>query len=397
MEEKKKGYKGNIAFFYKSSWYHRKKELTEDGITHYGKVGGFKTPEEAEQSYYIYQKKYEENCEKILPKINEEISLKSYIIYCFENVFSKNVEDTTAMITSYVIYSLIIPNIMYDIKVRLVTTEFINEILDRIDNLGKTTANKSREVLKMVFNAAVKDKITSSNPVSNAKEYRRGKVNIIISSKDEIKNLLKETVNSNWYFEILLALFCGLRKGEIRGLKFTDFDFENKIMRITRQLSASYKLEPKTYKILKKNNIEKEPKTQNGIRSLKVPTIIIDEVLKRKEIYENFKNNYGDSFVDNDYISFQINGLPRSESSFNLFLSRTCKKISLPKISVHGLRHMYATILIEQGVSLARISALLGHGSIHTTFDLYVDAMEEKSKILALMNNAFSVTGEASV
>lgn len=53
-------------------------------------------------------------------------------------------------------------------------------------------------------------------------------------------------------------------------------------MRITRQLSSSYKLESKTYKILNKSNIEKEPKTQNGIRSLKVPKIIIDEVLKKK-------------------------------------------------------------------------------------------------------------------
>ena len=168
-------------------------------------------------------------------------------------------------------------------------------------------------------------------------------------------------------------------------------------MRITRQLSSSYKLESKTYKILNKSNIEKEPKTQNGIRSLKVPEIIIDEVLKRKDLYENLKKNYGNDFIDNGYISFQMNGLQRAESSFNLFLSRTCKKISLPKISVHGLRHMYATILIEQGVSLARISALLGHGSIHTTFDLYVGIMEEKSKILALMNNAFSINGETDV
>lgn len=93
------------------------------------------------------------------------------------------------MITSYVVYSLIIPNITYDIKVRLVTTEFINEILDRIDSLCKTTTNKSREVLKMVFKAAVKDKITNYNPVNSANEYRRGKVNITVLSKDEIKKL----------------------------------------------------------------------------------------------------------------------------------------------------------------------------------------------------------------
>lgn len=397
MEKEDSNYRGTIAFFYRSSWYHRKKELTADGITHYGKVGGFKTPEEAENSYYIYLKKYKEDCEKILPKLDKEKYLKSYIIYWFESIFSKSVEDTTAMITSYTVYNLIIPNITYDIKIRLVTADFINEILERINCLGKTTANKAQEVLKMVFNSAVKDKIISTNPVYSSKEYRRGKVEITILTKNEIKKLLKESSNSNWYLEILLALFCGLRKGEIRGLKFKDFDLENRVVRITRQLSASYKLEPNKYKIIKKNNVEKEPKTQNGIRSLKVPNIIIEELLKRKENYEYLKKSLDNDFFDEDYISYQTNGLPRSESAFNSFLVRTCHKISLPKISVHGLRHMYATILIEQGVNLARISALLGHGSVHTTFDLYVGVMEEKNKIISLMNNSFVTEGESYV
>ena len=77
-------YKGKIAFFYRGSWYHRKKELLENGKTKYGKLGGFKTPEEAEESYFKCLKKYEEQRRNyIAPIINKEILLKDYIILLF--------------------------------------------------------------------------------------------------------------------------------------------------------------------------------------------------------------------------------------------------------------------------------------------------------------------------
>lgn len=66
-----------------------------------------------------------------------------------------------------------------------------------------------------------------------------------------------------------------------------------------------------------------------------------------------------------------------------------CTKNGLPVISVHGLRHMFATILIEQGVPLAKISGLLGHSSVNTTFEYYCDVMDEKEKIIAFMNDTF--------
>ncbi len=47
MTKKDSQYKGNIPFFLKNSWYHRKKELLENGETKYSRVGGFKTPEKA--------------------------------------------------------------------------------------------------------------------------------------------------------------------------------------------------------------------------------------------------------------------------------------------------------------------------------------------------------------
>lgn len=73
----------------------------------------------------------------------------------------------------------------------------------------------------------------------------------------------------------------------------------------------------------------------------------------------------------------------------NAALTKLCRRNSLPHITVHCLRHMYATILIEQGVPLVKISALLGHSSINTTFEYYCDVMDENERIISFMNTQF--------
>ena len=85
--------------------------------------------------------------------------------------------------------------------------------------------------------------------------------------------------------------------------------------------------------------------------------------------------------------------MPRSMTSFNNAVIKLCKRNGLPRISVHSLRHMYATILLEQEVPLAKISALLGHSSVNTTFEYYCDVMDERDKIMAFMNDEFSEEG----
>lgn len=62
-------------------------------------------------------------------------------------------------------------------------------------------------------------------------------------------------------------------------------------------------------------------------------------------------------------------------------IKRICKRNGLPHITMHGLRHMFATILIEQSVSLEKISKLMGHKSVATTFEIYCGIMEAKKEI----------------
>ena len=129
---------------------------------------------------------------------------------------------------------------------------------------------------------------------------------------------------------------------------------------------------------------------------MKVPEVISEEIRKRKFQIEANKLKYGDQYYDHDYISCQENGVPHSTSSMNLALTKLCSRNGLPHITPHGLRHMFATILVESGVPLIKISALLGHASVTTTFEYYTDVMDENEQIINFMNNTFSLEGSAT-
>ena len=200
----------------------------------------------------------------------------------------------------------------------------------------------------------------------------------------EVETLVEQGKLESW-------LFCGLRKGEVLALKFSDFNLKEKYVTINKQLTNEYELEGSKFGIVNHQIVEKNPKTVNSFRTLRVPDIILKELKKRKTVVA-FKKEMCSAFADQDYISCQDNGKPRALGSLNLYLIRLCSRNGIRKITFHGLRHMFATILIEQGVSLAKISALLGHSSIHTTFDFYCDVMDEKEKIMAYMNHTFAVS-----
>lgn len=387
---KKKTQEKSVAFFERNSWYHRTKVLEDDGTVKYGKIGGFASQDEAEKSYWKYQEEFniQQRKRQLSSKGNREVLFKDYLIYWFEEVFSKRVENTTRMVGAYALYDLIIPNIDYDIKMRYVSVEYLDELLERTSKACSSAGNKGREILNLAMKEAVVEGYINVNPVPETKPYKRKKPNIVILSREKIKILLQAASKDNWYLEILLGLFCGLRKGEIYGLKFSDFDVEHRTVTISRQIVANPIIKEGS-KIEENTLIERDPKTPNSFRVLRVPEVIITELEKRRYLVDIYKEKMQNDFIDNDYISCQSNGRVHSLSAMNNALRRLCTKNGLPVISVHGLRHMFATILIEQGVPLAKISGLLGHSSVNTTFEYYCDVMDEKEKIIAFMNDTF--------
>ncbi len=391
--------KKSTAYYEGNSWYHRVKILQEDGTIKYGRRGGFQSEAEAEASYKKYEAEFKKafRTYQISNKIDANIGLKDYLLYWFEDVFSERVENTTRMVCAYVLYELILPNMKEDIKLRYANTEYFNGLLSEAAKVCESAGNKSREFLNMAMKEAVVEGYIKNNPISTAKQYPRKKPSIIILNKENIKKLLRAAYQSNWYLEILLGLFGGLRKGEILGLKFSDFNAENQTIYIQRQITSNPIVAKGNSKIDEYGIIEKEPKTDNSYRRLRIPQVVADEIEVRRKLVEADKLKLGDEYLNNDYISCQENGLPHSVAAMNIALTKLCSRNGLPHITVHGLRHMYATILIEQGVSLPKISALLGHSSVTTTFEYYCDVMDENEQVITFMNNTFVPEGSESM
>lgn len=323
-------------------------------------------------------------------KNRQEVMLRDYLIYWYEEVFSQRIKNTTKMIGAYVLYDLVFPNMEQDIKLRYVSVEYMDALLEKVSHSCASAGNTCRAYLNIAFKDAVIEGYIPRNPIPDTKAYKRKAPKVTIYSKDKLKIFLKAASKDEWCLEYLLGVFCGLRKGEILGLKFSDFDFEQHTVSVRRQLGANPVMEERSSKIASYSVMEKDPKTFNSVRTLRIPQVIESEVLRRRSKIDDDKAALMDGYEDNDYISCRPNGRPHNMSSMNIALTKLCNRNGLPKITVHSLRHMFATILIEQGVPLVKISALLGHSSVNTTFEYYCDVMDENENIINFLNEKYS-------
>ena len=131
--------KSGVAFFEGSSWYHRVKLLQEDGSVKYSKRGGFASEKEAEKSYHLHEEEFKKAYRAFLMKNKSvsEVGFQDYLIYWFEEVYSKRIEATTRMVGAYVLYDLIIPHIEQDIKLKYLNVEYLDALLLQVSGISK--------------------------------------------------------------------------------------------------------------------------------------------------------------------------------------------------------------------------------------------------------------------
>jgi integrase len=165
-----------------------------------------------------------------------------------------------------------------------------------------------------------------------------------------------------------VELATGLRRSELLGLKWTDIDWKNGIIKVRRSIAR-----------MNGEIVESTLKTKNSYRAVTISQQAI-EVLKEQKAKTN-----------DTYVFPSPNGGPISPDSVNNMLKRVLARAGIPKVRFHDLRHTFATIALQNGVDIKTVSGMLGHFSAGFTLDTYAhvttsaqkEAAETMSQVLS--------------
>lgn len=373
--------------FYKDNcWNFTTKEVDHNNYQiNYVTKSGYETQELAETAYDISVKQFEKSMNRLKQITGVRFTFSTYLTYWFQYTLQQYAFGSYQMQCAWVIYHIILPVIDKDILLSAVTTDYINEVLEACKPYSQSAAHSAKKVILVALADAAAEGLMPKIDIRFVIKCPENPPKIIVYSKTQIRTLLEAAREYHSVFlEILLAIFCGLRTGEILGLKVSDFDMEKHTVTISRQITRDYK-------VVVKNGIEckilsgseksvKPPKSYNSYRTLRVPAIIIDELRVRIQENQELLAQKGYTQEWAEYVCIGKKGQIKSEGTINGALCRLCSRYALPKISTHGLRHIFASILVEKNVPLERISKLLGHKNVKTTFEIYcgiINAFEE--------------------
>ena len=162
-------------------------------------------------------------------------------------------------------------------------------------------------------------------------------------------------------FEALyvLAVNCGLRQGELLGLKWADVDLEAGKLRVRRTLSLT-----------KSGHIYEQPKNWKG-RSIEL-TQAASETLRvhlKRQLEEI--EGLGDDYQDQGLIFPGEHGQPMRPWTLTRKFERLLERAGLPHIRFHDLRHTCATLMLCEGVHIKIVQELLGHAEVTITLTTY--------------------------
>ncbi|MGC7744424.1 tyrosine-type recombinase/integrase [Staphylococcus epidermidis] len=184
-------------------------------------------------------------------------------------------------------------------------------------------------------------------------------------------------------FEVFTTLaYTGMRAGELLALKWSDIDFENNTISITKTYYNPNN-NKKHYQIL-------TPKTESSIGKISVDPHVI-QLLKdyKVNVQDTWKNEL---YVDNNFVFTDVNGYPLVIKKLSTWIQAIMKKTDITNkhISTHSFRHTHCALLIEAGVHIKEIQERLRHKDINTTMNIYAkitnsykkDASQKFSKLM---------------
>ncbi|KAA0956676.1 site-specific integrase [Planococcus sp. ANT_H30] len=267
--------------------------------------------------------------------------------------------------------------VMQNVLVDLDKQGFSRSMLDG----AKVTAN-------FVFQHAIKHQLRTDNPARDivipkkrltVEEIERTDINEKYFEEEELEAFLRAAVNQGlpndmeWFY---LMAFTGMRVGEVCALKWTDINFEDKQIRVTKTMDnpthnmRKYQLTP--------------PKTKKSIRTFDVDEDLLLLLRKHKTKQAKIKLKFRkeiDDYDNSNFVFCRDNGYPFASRFVYNRTVRLCQKAALSKIEgPHILRHTHITMMTAAGVDLDTIMNKVGHEDSKTTKNIYTHVTKKMKK-----------------
>lgn len=234
--------------------------------------------------------------------------------------------------------------------------------------------------LSAVLGKAVKWGYIDTNPAANAEtpSIARRKAKYLDEPDAQRLLTLLQDEPILWRTAVTFDLLSGLRRAELLGLRWCDVDFDRQILHIRQTWNY----------VPKKGCYIDTPKTEDSERFVKVARSAIVLLVGLRQWQAEQAAALGDAWQNHDdRIFVREDGRPLHPDSITKWFSAFVARAGLPQVTVHSLRHTYASLLISEGIPLVNVSHSLGHAQTSTTSNIYAHVISSaEAKALAVFD-----------
>lgn len=273
------------------------------------------------------------------------------------------------------------------------------ERLDKNGNVVKlspTSVNNVYRLLRKILNKAVAWDYLETNPVLKVKAPGVSKKEKQSYNRDELIQILDILKTEDSLKEALftIAICTGLRRGELVGLHIEDIDFDNNMISVKRAVIW----DKKNQRIL-----EKDTKTKGSVREVPIPrfcTEAIMEYLKlRQRMIQQFKRKNDNYIPPRNLFLSKTGGIMFPDTPSSKWLDFRNNHKSIRDVSLHGLRHSYCSMQMNENPDLSPVDVqkLMGHSQLSTTF-IYTHSNEDKTQeAISVFDKYYNANGERKI
>lgn len=268
-----------------------------------------------------------------------------------------------------------------EMKIRDIRQLHLQTIITMMSNNGYATASMRhvKQIAERIMRVAVGSDLIMRNPFSAVRVPSKEPNARRALTEYEISLITSTWRGHNLGLMAMIMLYAGLRRGEAMALEWTDIDFANSIIKVTKSCS-----------VLRNKNTIKKPKTKAGTRNIPIPNILMEALKERQKprgyiVTRKDGGQLTDTALAHQWISYEhyLNICAGGQNGAGPYIHRVDV---IDHITAHMLRHTYATMLFDADVDVKSAQKFLGHADIEVTLSIYthLTKFKEEKAIKAL-------------